>query len=211
MIWLGCCWPTAWTSRPRPSGSRAAGVSHKGAWELIAQAVSAREQAERQAEEAAPEGASPVCPHCLKPVQRFDHFCPHCAGPVTAIASFDPMGQIYSAGRAYRLAATDKKPKGVVVLAMWLIFGPSFVLLLFAVVNALSQWAGTGFRYSMLYDTSGFLVPALGLGLMTGFFALYTAILWKVTAHWMRSKHQPPDDNGNEVPDDGGDKGEVLG
>ena len=162
----------------------AAGIAPKWAWEILI-------AAEKQAEEAELAGATPVCPHCLTPVGQFDHFCPKCAGPITAIASFDPMGQIYSAGRAYRLAATDKKPRGIVVLAMWLIFGPSLLSLLWIL--------------PIIGLTSGRVAPQDAAGrimvviLILGLLALYSAILWKVTAHWLQSRHQQADDGPEET------------
>jgi hypothetical protein len=169
----------------------AAGIAPKWAWEILI-------AAEKQAEEAELAGATPVCPHCLTPVGQFDHFCPKCAGPITAIASFDPMGQIYSAGRAYRLAATDKRPRGVVVLGMWLIFGPSLLSLLWALSMFVPSWV----LISPGYDLIGMedaTVHAIWLILILGAFALYSAILWKVTAHWLQSRHQQADDGPEET------------
>ena len=160
----------------------AAGIAPKWAWEILS-------AAEKQAEEAELAGATPVCPHCLTPVGQFDHFCPKCAGPVTAIASFDPMGQIYSAGRAYRLAATEKRPRGVVVLGMWLIFGPSLLGLLWALSMFVSSWGwiAPGHGHIVPEDAT---VHAMWVILVMGLFVLYTAILWKVTAHWLESQRQ---------------------
>ena len=166
-----------------------AGVSREGAWELLSAALKAKARDEKQAEEAELADATPICPHCLAPVGQFDHFCPKCAGPVTAIASFDPMGQIYSAGRAYRLAATDKRPRGVVVLGMWLIFGPSLLGLLWALSMFVSSWGwiAPGHGHIVPEDAT---VHAMWVILVMGLFVLYTAILWKVTAHWLESQRQ---------------------
>lgn len=163
-----------------------AGLTYEGAWELLGKAAQAKALAEKQAEDAALADATPLCPHCLSPVGQFDHFCPKCAGPVTAIASMDPMGRIYSAGRAFRLAATDKKSKGIVVLGMWLIFGPSFLVLLFALWSFVSQCSQGWYDYYWQFEPSGLVVPVIGFMLMLGAFALYFAILCKVTAHWLQ-------------------------
>ncbi|GEM_PF-2959565 len=170
-----------------------AGVSRYGATELLGAAINAKLSDEKQAEEAELAGATPVCPHCLAPLGQFDHFCPKCAGPVTAFASVDPMGQIYSAGRAYRLAATDKKPKGVVVLAMWLIFGPSLLSLLWMLSMFVSSWVLISPGYGRI-EPADATVQAIGLILISGAFVLCSAILWKVTAHWLQSRCQAADD-----------------
>ncbi len=166
------------------------GLTYEGAWELVGRAEEAKALAEKQAEDAQLADAVPLCPHCLAPLGPFDHFCPKCAGPVTAIASMDPMGQIYSAGRAYRLAATDKKPKGIVVLGMWLVFGPSFLALLWGLWEVVSQCSGGRYGYAWRFEPSGLVIPLISALLMLGAFALYFAILCKVTAHWLQSRFQ---------------------
>lgn len=114
------------------------------------------------------------------------------------------MGQIYSAGRAYRLAATDKRPKGLVVLAMWLIFGPLLFSVLWAlfVLASLWGWIAPGHRHIMPMDAT---VQAIWLILIFGAFALYSAILLKVTAHWLQSGQQQiggdgPANDGEDLP-----------
>ncbi len=188
---------------------KAAGIAPKWAWRILI-------AAEKQAEEAALVGATPVCPHCLTPVGQFDHFCPKCAGPITAIASFDPMGQIYSAGRAYRLAATDKNPKGLVVLAMWLIFGPLLFSVLWVLSMFASSWGWIALWHGHIMPVDA-TVQAIWFILVFGAFALYSAILLKVTAHWLQSRQQqiggdgPANDGedlaGGENADDEGQKG----
>jgi len=169
----------------------AAGIAPKWAWEILS-------AAEKQAEEAELAGATPVCPHCLTPVGQFDHFCPKCAGPITAIASFDPMGQIYSTGRAYQRAVTGR-PRFFVVLAMWLIFGPQVVTLLFGIcaislVRGSDRYGFMGSRQVTFYGNE-----VLALLLMLGFLALYSAILWKVTVRWVRARGKPEDDGQAEA------------
>jgi hypothetical protein len=82
--------------------------------------------------------AGDLCPHCLAPVEQFDHFCPHCNGPITAHASIDPIGQIHATGRAYRRAAcSDAAPGKAGLIAIWLIFGPQALGLLLLFVGIL--------------------------------------------------------------------------
>jgi hypothetical protein len=74
-----------------------------------------------------------VCPHCIEPISRFDHFCPHCTRPVTAHASTDPLGQVFAQGSAYRRAAWgESPPRLVIVLGIWFIFAPPLVVQLSA-------------------------------------------------------------------------------
>ncbi len=170
---------------------RSAGISSRGAKALLRAADKAKSKEERDAHEAELDGATPVCPHCLAPVEQFDHFCPKCRGPVTAYASIDPMGQIYSAGRAYRMAVTAR-PRGIVVLGMWLIFAPALASILY--------WAGriTGSllqSHSRPFPTVEFNPPTIGpiVWFLTtvGLLALYSVILYKVTKRWLQTTCQP--------------------
>ena len=176
---------------------QALGINWEGAWELIGQAERAMDRA-AEAEAAGITETTTVCPHCMHPVSEMDHFCPNCAGPVTSIASMDPMGSIYSAGRAYRLAATDKKPRGIVVLAMWLIFGPTTVVLTCVLWGILA--VSLNLRYSYHGFRGSDLVRwMLALLLFGGILALYVAILLKTTSHWLKSRREQGSDSDGEA------------
>lgn len=133
-----------------------------------------------------------VCPHCIAPIGRFDHFCPRCGGPVTAHASTDPLGQILSAGRAYQNAASN--PRAVVVAGMWLIFAPQVPLLLFGLLATLSNLIAPGHTYrygdgsSITSVGEGFGIELMKLVLLAGLLALYGAILWNVTSRYVRAR-----------------------
>jgi hypothetical protein len=75
------------------------------------------------------EGAVVLCPHCLARNTEDRHFCVQCATPLTAHAAIDPLGRIYATGDTYRKAiASPRKP--IVVIGMWLLFGPAALALL---------------------------------------------------------------------------------
>ncbi len=128
-----------------------------------------------------PEDLPQVCPHCLEPIERFDHFCPHCGGPVTAHASIDPLGRIYAAGRAYQ-RATSVCNHWIVLLGMWPIFGPGTIITPISMV------------YAMLPLNSPFVIAAMGnadvmdwltWAYAAAWTALHTVILWKVTRRYI--------------------------
>ena len=138
-----------------------------------------------------------LCPHCAKPIGPFDHFCPHCAAPVTAHASIDPLGQVYAAGHGY-WRATSGRPKFIVLLGMWLIFGPQIPLLLFLSVLTLLGIITPTRTFSMgdsstitliSYDQ---VVEILKLVLILGILIVYCAMLWKVTVRY-RVSHREAD------------------
>ena len=130
--------------------------------------------------------AVPVCPHCIEPLGPNDHFCPHCSGPVTPHAAMDPLGRVHSTGRAYRQAISGK-PRLAVLVAMWMIFGPSGIMILYGVYLSLLAM-GVISSHHRHVESTGLLSDLLKLLLIVSLLALYVAILWKITARWVRSR-----------------------
>ncbi len=121
-----------------------------------------------------------LCPHCVAPIERSDDFCPTCGGPITSHASIDPLGQIYSAGYAYRQAVAEG-PTRIVVLGMWLIFGPQAlgaVLMIYGLLGG--RFAGASYGAG---DYGGFQ-RILAITAFTALLVLYVAILAKVTTRY---------------------------
>lgn len=149
---------------------------------------------------------TPVCPHCLEPIAELDHFCPACGGPVSSHASIDPLGQVYAAGRAYQ-NATSSRPAGIVVLGMWLLFGPGFVICLWLLILCLLDMflprtapyvlpdpeSEIGFVTIEALQPRVFLDDALAplsVILTAGFAILQGLLLWKVTARYAAGRRQ---------------------
>ena len=163
------------------------GISKRAATSLIREAQKAQQKREQAKEDEHLAEATPICPHCLTPINEMDHFCPKCCGPVTAHASIDPIGQIYSTGRAYRQAVSGK-PKLAVLVAMWLIFGPSLLINLFALYLILKGLLTTGSAFDSIHiESDGLVLDLVKLILLAGFFILSAAILRKTTARWLKS------------------------
>jgi hypothetical protein len=135
-----------------------------------------------------------VCPHCIAPIGRFDHFCPRCGGPVTAHASNDPLGQVFSVGRAYRKAS--ETPRLIVVIGIWLIFGSQVPMLLFGVFLTLSNLFRPGHKYaygdgsSMTPISDGILLELMKLLVVIALLVLYVAIIRKVTVRYIRARRE---------------------
>jgi hypothetical protein len=53
-----------------------------------------------------------------------------------------------------------------------------------------SSWGWIGSGYAWQIEPADMTMQAIGLILILGAFVLYTAILWKVTSHWLESRHQ---------------------
>ncbi|MEX0774250.1 MAG: hypothetical protein WD042_00910 [Phycisphaeraceae bacterium] len=141
-------------------------------------------------EEQPPEDAeAALCPHCIEPIERFDHFCPHCGGPVTAHATMDPMGQIFASGYVYRRAVSADRPRFIVVLGMWLIFGPQLlplIIFLLALGNRfVSATLSVPGGNSVDFRVESWGLTGLGVLVMLAFVVLYSTILWKVTRRYV--------------------------
>ena len=137
------------------------------------------------------EGEDIVCPHCIEPIGQFDHFCSHCDRPVTTHASTDPLGQVYASGHAYR-NATSGRPKLIVVLGIWLIFGPQVLLLMFFAyyisyytLNSIIVHEFGPYSYTQNVS-DGWILQILKLLLMLALLVLYVAILWQTTRNYRK-------------------------
>lgn len=70
----------------------------------------------------------PLCPHCLAEISPRDHFCPKCNGPISSHALIDPLGSIYATAHGYSNAMRGR-PRWIVLIGVWLLLGPSFLVL----------------------------------------------------------------------------------
>lgn len=131
-----------------------------------------------------------LCPHCLRPVDPISHFCNACGGPTSGHSAIDPMGQVYTAGHAYR-AATDRPTKFIIVLGIWLIFAPGVLPLIYvclgitsALVLPNNSQGGTGINVpNLTYGLIGILIT-LGMSI------IYCMIIFKTTRAYIRTRRQ---------------------
>ena len=66
-----------------------------------------------------------ACPHCLERNEAERDFCVKCGAPLSAMSVTGPWERIQSEGFAYRQAVSGP-PKTIVLVGMWLLFGPIF-------------------------------------------------------------------------------------
>jgi len=122
-----------------------------------------------------------LCPHCIKPVDRFDHLCPHCSGPITAHAAIGPLEQVYAAGHAYQNATSPDRPRKIIVLGMWLIFGPSVLMYLVYLAAIFSSDSHSEPEINWVSKLGSIIV-------MAGTLVLFSVILWKVTRSYQQGR-----------------------
>jgi ribosomal protein L40E len=64
-----------------------------------------------------------LCISCMAPNDPTAHFCAECGAPLSSYASTGPFESLFARGVVYRQAAESPR-KPIVVLGVWLIFGP---------------------------------------------------------------------------------------
>jgi hypothetical protein len=166
------------------------GVTGSGAAQLASDAIKALRHREKAREQAKFAGASPVCSYCAEPLAPLSHFCPKCSAPASALVTMDPMGLIYTEGWAYRRAVADK-PRLMALVGMWLLFGLPLASIVFFLWMALQpleffssdrEWGRFSLGDLALCLGAFVVVSAPGI--------LGVAILWKVTARYVRSRRK---------------------
>jgi len=68
-----------------------------------------------------------VCTACLAPNRPHTNYCSKCGALLNSLAAFNPFDQTLVEGFAYR-RAVDGPPSKLILIGMWLLFGPSILL-----------------------------------------------------------------------------------
>lgn len=76
-----------------------------------------------------PDGESQLCVSCLFPNLKMASVCKRCGVSLSAISTIGPLEQAYAEGHAFR-QAVEGRPKFVVLVGIWLLFFPVFLLAL---------------------------------------------------------------------------------
>ncbi len=122
----------------------------------------------------------PVCPHCMVPIGPLEDFCHKCGRPITALAAMDPFKQVFAQGHVFREAAS--RPRSfLVVVGMWLLFGPALL--------GMSLVLRPGHLSRALFGTESSVEAYLGLILSLGLMALYAALLYRVTVNYLHNRN----------------------
>ncbi len=105
-------------------------------------------------------------------------------------SAIDPMGQVYTAGHAYR-QATGKPVNLIIVLGVWLIFAPQLVPLVFitlGITQSLVQ-SSAGLDYSG-FNTYDFFSGLLGILITLGMSVVSFLIIFKTTRGYIHTRRR---------------------
>jgi ribosomal protein L40E len=84
-------------------------------------------------------GQAKICPHCLTPNEESAHLCRKCLTPLSAHSTIDPVLGITARFDTIGKAATAPR-KPIVLIGMWLLFGPTTLFLGMGVLCTEGIW-----------------------------------------------------------------------
>lgn len=120
-----------------------------------------------------------VCPKCLSPISGRESSCAQCRAPLGILG---PYEQVLAVGSAYQKASSSPH-KPIVVIGMWIIFGPPLVAcsagILFGLANMpeLAKSMRNGADGVRLLFAAAFVF---------GFAAISARMLYKATVNYYR-------------------------
>lgn len=117
-----------------------------------------------------------VCPACAAFIGTGEVFCPSCRAPISLLANTDPIQRIQTEGFLYG-RAVDSRPRGIVVIGVWLLFLPAVLICAGWALIVISEGIGSG--------AVGFVFFWVAIAAMI-FFA---TILYRVTKNYI--KYEP--------------------
>ena len=120
-----------------------------------------------------------LCPSCGFSIDVNEVFCPKCEAPISLISNVDPMQIIRAEGLLIQ-RATERRPKLIVLIGVWILFFPFPIVGLLVVADVILNGSGQGMA-GFFFFWGGIALSILGI-----------AILFKVTRNYFR-KDWPAD------------------
>lgn len=121
-------------------------------------------------------GEGIVCTVCVASNPPNTNYCARCGAPLNNLVTFNPFDQTLAEGFAYR-RAVDGPPNRIILIGIWLLFGPALVVAPLVIASA--------------YQSN----PALGLlGLVAervfwvSYLVIAAVILFRATANYRRKR-----------------------
>jgi len=133
------------------------------------------DQRREAAEDDAPQLPRPkICSNCMTENEEYSHLCRQCLAPLSSHAAIDPVLSIAARADTFGKAANAPR-KPIVLLGMWMIFGPVGFMFLGGFATII---------WSLVTDpTFGAFMALLPVSL---FLYISGALLYKTTANYFR-------------------------
>jgi hypothetical protein len=128
----------------------------------------------------------PICPKCFTPISGSENFCRTCGLPLTLLGPFE---QVRAIGDAYRVA-TDTPRKPIVVVGMWIIFGPPLFFFLAFGVYCLADIREVIASIRSSDDLVRFLFL---VAMFSGLAFICVRMLYKTTRSYLRLRNESHD------------------
>src|SRR6185369_15771399 len=112
-----------------------------------------------------------LCTSCLHPNDPDAKYCQSCGAPIGSTAAWGPWEQTQAQGFAIRQATTTERPRLILVLGIWLIFFPMWI------VSAL-------LLCTTVQDTDWEVGDGVSMVIYLSFLVLSTALLYRSTANY---------------------------
>lgn len=120
-----------------------------------------------------------VCPKCMGPITGRESSCAQCRA---SLGILGPYEQVLAVGSAYQTASSSPQ-KPIVVIGMWVIFGPP---LLACCVGILFGLANMPELMKSMRDSTDGARLLFGAAFVVGFAAICARILYKTTTNYHR-------------------------
>jgi hypothetical protein len=115
-----------------------------------------------------------VCQKCLLVNMPTAAFCADCGAPIGMISTVDPIQHILAEGFAYR-SSVEGPPKLIIVIGMWLLFGPVVLVAPFLIFECLEADFSSSLSFILL-----------AIGLVLSLLTVGSAmILYRITKNYI--------------------------
>jgi ribosomal protein L40E len=151
-----------------------------GLGRLRASPMNHRDHSEAEANEQS-SGETVVCTGCVAINPARADYCSKCGAPLNSLLAFSPFEQTLIEGFAYRRAVEGPASR-MVLVGMWVLFGPAFVIVPFLIMPDLRRIAGPS-------DIPVFLFAHAESGVWVLLSAL---VLYRATANYFSKRKSPP-------------------
>ena len=144
---------------------------------------------------------NPICLHCAAELIGHVQFCPECGYPVTPEAASMPYESVLARGFAARVGSSNPR-KLIVVIGMWIMFGPMLLIFTIGFFVMLFTSLGTAWQQNPHQDIPGNLY---GIAISAALAAIAGTLLYKTTRNYLklrRDRSEEPEEGDVEAGDD---------